>query len=280
MENLEISNKEIEKYLKHIEVESPMEKTILINHNDLEGNFYCINKQYIRIHFTKGIPEYLYNERKNEINQLFEQKIPRLVKEEEIKKIIEEETNLLQHIYKAKTPIIRHKIVKNIKEEILYKKNRINTGYKNLLLTTTPDIIIVRNGTIKAIIDIKMKKDKNQTTYFDTQKTLVNLMAIKKRKIPTIKTPITATVIATNEQTEKYKIIKIIENIKNIGKKTTKKALEKEKYKYIEIENPKTSIIFERLEMLTKEEIPLKTCPYKNITCHFREFCKELKVDV
>lgn len=280
----------LEKYLKAIKVETNLENTILINHHDLEGNFYCINKQYIRLHYTKGIPEYLYEQRKEEVNKFFKQKTPRTLQKEELKKLIEEEIELVKHL---KIPTIPKEIIENvkkekpsiIKEEIIYKRTlRINAGHKNILLTTTPSIIITRNQQIKGIIDIKTVKTKEQakeTNYLDIQKTLVNLMAIEKRKIPKIKNPILITVktVTTEQYKEKYKIAGILEKIKNIGQKTTIKTLIHNRYNAILIKKTNKEKIIERLEALTKEEIPLKTCPYKNIKCNFRNFCKKLEID-
>jgi hypothetical protein len=294
MEEKKLKREILKEYLKSLKIETDIENTILINHNDLQGNYYCVNKQYIRLYYTKGIPEYLYEEKKKEIDNLFKQKTPRTINEEELRRLIKEELEFLKHI--DKKPFLPEELLKElnkkdktiIKEKILYEKIRINTGYKNLLLTTSPDIVILRNQQIKGIIDIKTVKTKQQEkekNFTDIQKTIVNLLAVERRRIPKIKNPILITIkVAANSPEEQLKkkknIIEVLEKIKNIGEKTTTKSLIHNGYNAILIKKPSTTKIIERLQALTSKEIPLKVCPYKNIKCNFRHFCKDLKVDV
>jgi hypothetical protein len=285
-------------YLKYLGCSN---KPLFITTNDLASMSFCPNKAYLQVNFLAGVSEYKFRQlnqkMRKDVEKFFEKKTPWLLAKDELLhyflhemwsfSFIPEAFKFYPEEIRKATESIKIKVSLPKEEKSLIKRGifhsmfRINFGFRKFFISGIPDVVIIKNGKISGVIEIK-STDKHSTIIFDSESDQADFYRyyVLNRKLPITQ----GTWFLTLKKQGKYneveeELLCLLQDCKRLEKdeiisiasnngyliKESSESLDK-------IENKITT----RISLLLQEEPPLKICPWSS--CSFRMFCKKLNV--
>jgi hypothetical protein len=288
----------LETYLKHL---GGSKVSLFVTTNDLAGMAFCPNTTYLQVNFFGGISEYdfkfnLSDKEKNSILDLFEkgEKIKWWLTENTLRKYFLEELWSFSFIPKAldlfPNEIKKIKIElplsagmkKLIDRGIFYSRFRINFVVSKFFLSAVPDVVFIKNGKIKGIIEVKStQKALKQISPSEYEQVDFYRYYITKRKLPIYKNAWFLTIkgrgSSPNEIEER--VVNFLASSEDVEKEDIFFSAHRYGYLLKESTDSLNEIerkLNERIKLLLQQNLPNMRCRWK--TCGFRNFCEKLGI--
>jgi hypothetical protein len=290
--------KVLEIYLKYL---GCSKVSLFVTTNDLAGMAFCPNKTYLQVNFFGGISEYdfkfkLSDGEKNNLLNLFEQgkKFEWKLTENALEEYFLDELWCFSFIPKALDLFPNE--IKKIKVEcslpegmkrlidkgVFHSIFRINFVANKFFLSAVPDIVFIKNGKIKGIIEVKSTK-KVLKQIFPSEYEQVDFYRyyVMKRKLPVYKNAWFLTVKGRSDNPDEIeeKVVNFLASSKDIEKEDIFFLVHKYGYLIKESTDNLNEIekkLNEYIELLSQQNLPTMRCPW--VACGFRNFCEKLSV--